>query len=199
MRKIYLALICFIFMFGHVSWSQDSQPQLSPAKLPGGFLGGGIVTNELGLFGISLEQHITSRFAFYGNAGVGTWGWKLGGGIQCYLDEPCYRSAISIGYSHASGMAGMETDMEVEPYGDEETVDLNLKSTGSINMVYSYNIRVGRMNKFVINAGYAIPLENEPYEIKTPGVELNDQSKEVMRIMQPGGIVLGVKFMFALR
>lgn len=161
------------------------------------FLGFGIGFNEYGLGG-SFEFALTEKVAGFGNVGIGLWGYKLGAGVSIYPKGEPYGSSFSFGYAHATGLDEVEAEMQIEPNDQTETVLMNLEDCGTFNIVYSYNFKVGQKNKFALSAGYAIPLQEAPYTIQTPGIELNDISEKVMEFMQPGGLIFGLKFMFGL-
>jgi hypothetical protein len=65
-------------------------------------------------------------------------------------------------------------------------------------LIYTYNLRIGNACKAGFSAGYAIPLSTEPYTVNTPGVTLTETSKQLMDIMAPGGLIVGIRFMFGI-
>ncbi len=62
--------------------------------------------------------------------------------------------------------------------------------------MYSHSWAFGRSGKFSIVTGYSINTTNNPYTIKSDGVELSNESKTFIKFMQPGGFTLGVRLMF---
>ena len=75
---------------------------------------------------------------------------------------------------------------------------LDLNQVGTVNLIYSYNFQLGKSSKFVFSAGYAIPVTDKAYELKTIGMTLTETSKEVIDLMQPGGVILGIKILFGV-
>ena len=140
---------------------------------------------------------IISKLYAYGHLGTSSWGGRYSAGLMFYPNESGYGTAISVGYSQATGIANFVVDLEVEPNSYEQEVTLDLESVRTLNLVYYYNIRSGRKNKLTLSAGYAISLSNNNYEVES-GEVLNDVSESFIRIMEPGGVVFGVRYVFAL-
>lgn len=158
------------------------------------FIGGGLVVNDLGL-GAAIEFSINDQFYAFGKLGLGGWGYKLGGGIIYYPRSTPFGPGLSVGYSYATGFEGLESNMEMDN-GQFEDVILNLHGTGSFNFIYSYAWKLGQKAKFAINAGYAASLKKNPYELVDSANDLSPTSKQVMTILQPGGLIIGVNIMF---
>lgn len=193
-----MLLFTFSIFFTESMQAQHiSKEKTKVAIVPSVFLGGGLSLNDYG-FGACIEIPVISKLSIYGNAGLGGWGTKLGVGIHFYFSKTPYRSAFSIGYATASGLEDFETQLQVYPSGLTETVILDLHRAGSLNFRYSYNFRLGKKHKFVLTAGYAVPLSTNPYELKTKGVTLSETSKQVLDLLQPGGLIFGFKFMFGV-
>ena len=161
------------------------------------FIGFGLGINDYGL-GAGLEFPLNNKLNAYGNMGVGGWGYKLGVGVSYYPRQAPFGSAFNFGYSYALGLSDLETELEVAPGNSTEEVLLDLNPVVTFNLFYSYSWTLGRRGKFSLSAGYAIPLKEEAYELKTPNIELNATSKAVLKIMQPGGFIIGLKFLFRI-
>lgn len=161
------------------------------------YIGPGLGLNDFGL-GACLEVPIVEMLSAYGNIGLGGWGWKYGIGISIYPSKIPFKSAISLGYASASGLLDFTTELPVEPDDRMEEVTLDLYRVGTVNLIYSYNFHLGRKSKFSISAGYAISVTDDAYELKTTGLTLSDMSEQVLDIVQPGGLILGFKFLFGI-
>ena len=159
------------------------------------YLGLGMGINDYGM-GVCGELSIIKELSVFGNAGIGGWGWKLGGGLMFYPKGGPYKSSLSIGYSHASGLQNFETQLPTVS-DPNATVLLDLNPVGTVNLVYSYNLILGKSHKVVFSGGYAIALSSNNYDINN-GVVLTPESEQVLNILQPGGLILGMKFMFGL-
>lgn len=192
-----LVLFTFVVFFNESMYAQeDSWPSLR-TKTPSTFIGVGLGINDYG-FGGCLEVPVAEKLSLYGNAGLGGWGWKLGAGVSFYLSKNPYGSSLSIGYASASGLKDFQTELEVEPNNQNSMITLDLYRVGTINLVYAYNFKLGNKSKFALSTGYAIPVTKNAYDVKTSGVTLTETSKQVMNFVQPGGLILGFKFLFGI-
>lgn len=192
-----MMLFAFLLFFNESMYAQQESWTSETTKSPSTYIGMGLGINDYGL-GACIEIPIVERLSFYGNAGLGGWGWKLGAGISLYPSKSPYGSSFSIGYASASGFIDFETELAVEPNNQNQLVTLDLNRVGTVNLVYSYNFQLGQKSKFALSAGYAIPVTNNTYDIKTTGVTLTEISKQVIDIMQPGGLIIGFKFLFGI-
>jgi len=151
-------------------------------------------------YGIGLggEAPFGYNFSLFGNIGLGGWGYKVGGGVMYYPRNAPFGSGFGLGYAYAGGFEGLETTLTVEPYNLEQDVVLDLYGVSTINLMYTYSWPLGRSMKFAVVTGYAIKLSDDNYAVKTAGVELTQESKMVMKLMQPGGLTLGIRMMFGI-
>ena len=200
------SLILFICMIWVVltihptlAFSQQ-QHSIVLEPVPSVFLGfSSGINNYSGLAGVGMEAPLMSSVSLFGQAGLGTWGTKLGAGLRYYPDQIPFGSAWGIGYSVASGLENFETELEVDNPARTQLVLLDLDRVATLNIDYSYNLRLGRMNKISFHAGYSIRLGgNEHYTVKTSGVVLSSTSVQVMRMLQPGGLLLGLSLMIGI-
>ncbi|PWE00176.1 hypothetical protein [Marinilabilia rubra] len=107
------------------------------------------------------------------------------------LEVPLEFSGYYGGYG--SGYGGYA----FQPLEANEDVTLELYSYNTINLMYSYNLRVGTKSKFVFSGGYSVPLQDDVYRVKS-GHILTDKSKTFINWMAPGGFIIGVKFMLGV-
>lgn len=161
------------------------------------YIGFGLGVNDYGL-GAGLEIPVSNKIAIYCNAGVGGWGYKLSAGLSFFPRQVHFGPAFNIGYAFASGLKDLETELGVNPNNTSQKVLLDLKKANTVNLFYSYSWTLRRTGKFSISFGYAIPFEEKPYELKTEKIELSSSSEQIMEILQPGGLIFGLKFMFRL-
>ncbi len=186
--------------------SQSFVPIKAPS--PAGFIGLGFGVNNYGL-GIGSEMKVQDVLWVYGNAGISTWGYRLTGGVTFYPGSNGYKSSFSLGYSYASGIKNFEPSLEVEDdsynrysYGNyshytDERVLLDLHPVTTLNLIYAYNLKVGRKSKFVFSGGYSVILTEELFENRTFHT-LSNRAKNFIDIMAPGGLIVGVKFMIGV-
>lgn len=194
---ILLSGFLLIIISGNQLFGQQYFEGSNDAKVPSVYLGLGLGINDYGI-GVGLEIPLTDKLSINGNAGLGGWGWKIGGNINLYSKQVPYNSEFSLGFSHASGLQGFKQELGVGSNDTKQMVELDLNTVETINLMYTYNLRVGNSCKAAFSAGYAISITNIPYEVKTSGVVLSETSKQIIDIMQPGGLIIGVKFMFGI-
>ena len=151
-----------------------------------------------GLIGLAFEVPLTPKVSCFGAFGNGGWGMKAGGGVKLYMKNEQFGSSFSFGYSNAFGLSGFETDLELTD-GSKQKVTLNLRNAATINFMYDYNFHLGKRSKFVLGTGYALATSTKAYEVVSPEkAELNSFSKQVLQIMQPGGLILSCTFLIAI-
>jgi hypothetical protein len=200
-KKHYLILIVLGFLFfikpaGQLFGQDYYQNPLVP-RTPKVYLGLGLGINDYGL-GILLEMPVTRTISLSGGVGIGGWGTKIGGGINIYADHVGRGSEFSLGYSQASGLKDFETTMAVNPGDKNQLVRLDLYTVSTINLIYTYNLKVGKSFKAGFSVGYAFCITESAYKLKTSGVTLTTASQQVLNMMQPGGLIIGMKFMFGI-
>ncbi len=161
------------------------------------YLGFGTGLNSYtGLLGVRLEVPLTDRFHIFGSAGLGSWGYKIGGGISYNLRKSLYGPALSIGYTSATGLPDFETSLETTA-NEMETVTLDLKPVGNMVIMYSYQWKVGKANKISLGGGYAASFESNTYDVISNHT-LSSTSQQVMKMMAPGGLVVSATFVFGM-
>jgi hypothetical protein len=197
LRTLLIAGLLFVLQPCNRLFSQQfeyfgEQPVEQPG-IPIIYFGFGLGVNEYGL-GLNVEVPFTHHFSLNGNAGLGGWGWKFGGSLNIYPYKVTEKHEFSIGYAVASGLQDFDTELPIEPNGEEYMVNLDLNKVHTLNLIYTYNIKAGRSCKAALSLGYAICLTQDPYDVNS-SVTLDQTSEQVLRIMQPGGLILGFKFM----
>ncbi len=179
--------------------AQDVDKPL-PAPVPRVYLGGGTGCNDFGIMGIGAEFPVSRKLQGYFDLGVGGWGSKVGAGGTYYFDFINKGSSMSAGISSASGIENMNTGIVDESNVNKDSVFINAKPLYTLNIKYAYSFPLGRShrNKFQLSYGYSIPLSTDNYEIISPGTKENDDIKRRIKILEPGGLILGAKIMFGI-
>lgn len=163
------------------------------------FIGVGTgINNYTGLLGATLELKITNKTTLFLVAGTGGWGNKIGGGIALYPKQATFGNCFSAGISLATGIYDYKISMEVENHTEPVDLEMDLNPAATLNIMYSYNFHMKAKSKFVLRTGLAIALIDEPYSIKTGNYKLTDTSKSIMNLYQPGGLIIGLDFLFGL-
>lgn len=194
MKSIFLTFLCFFAtlpLIGQIEYNP------SPEPLPTVYLGVGTgISNFTGLLGVSCTINATDQVAIRGAAGIGGWGYKYSFGIN-YHKNYLRGWNYGLSYSHYTGMRGMQMDMEVNS-GNTQEVTIDYQPTGTLNLTMAYSWKLGRKNSFYLEYGYAIAMENKPWEV-TSGEIFSSKSQQVMNLVRPGGLMLGVGFTFGLK
>ncbi|HYG38461.1 MAG TPA: hypothetical protein VD908_07585 [Cytophagales bacterium] len=157
------------------------------------------IDNYTGLIGPSVEVNIIQGLTAYGGAGIGTWGYKASGGVKYYLKYP-FKWAFNVGFSHATGIKDYTLEIETQsgtgaPVVNEITMDW--KPSNTLNISAMYHFRLGKKNRFSLELGYAFPITDNFYKV-TDGTILTEEEETFIRILQPGGIIIGAAFSFGL-
>jgi hypothetical protein len=168
------------------------------SKNPSLYLGLGLAVNDYGL-GLGIEIPLSSKISVNGNLGLGGWGFKAGGSLNFYTSQISNKSELSLGYSYASGLKDFNYELWVDPNETKQMINLDLNAIGTINLLYTYNLKIGNSCKAGFSAGYAIPITTTPYKVKTSGAILSSTSQQLLDIMAPGGLIIGIRFMFGIK
>ena len=147
-----------------------------------------------GLIGITADYRITGNFFIHAGAGLGSWGTKISGGIRNEKKSEksfCY----GIYLSRASGFSNFITQLETTTGTKDVTLDLYSGMT--LNPTIGYKWVMRKRHRFFLEGGYAVPLQDSPWKV-TDGSELTSISKQMLKILSPGGLSLGMGIQFAL-
>lgn len=189
--------VFLLFVFNILTSAQTADTiKIQPPKI---FLGVGLGVNDYG-FGIGAEFNVYNNFWVYGNAGLSTWNGRLTTGITIYPKSNGYKSSFSFGYSYATSSEDFSANLEVEqpnskPVMKEVLLDQNSVST--LNFKYSYNLKIGKKSKFVFSGGYSVLLTKTLYVNKSL-YQLTEKSEDFIKLMAPGGIIVGITFMIGV-
>lgn len=192
--KIALAIVMICSFSKVQSQVEGRKVTYTPSVYVG--IGGGI--NEMGLLGFAAELPVSGKTSLGGSLGLGGWGYKTRINLNYYPKGMGIKSCWSLAYGRALGMRNFETELSTEPSNEAETLILDLKPAGTIDFVYSYNIKVGYSSRLVLSAGYAFSTNKNAYKVLDRTKELDQVSKSTLNILQPGGLMLGLKFMFGI-
>jgi hypothetical protein len=191
--KTFLFTIVTILLSINV-WAQANTFQTNVPK-PGFYLGLGTGLESFsGVIGITGDFRAGNNFFLRAGAGIGSWGGKLSIGIR---NETKYGNGIGYGIylSRVTGLNDFTTSLETT--SGTKDVKLELLPGFTINPTISYKWMIHNLHRFFMEAGYAIPMQTDPWKVKD-GSELSETSKSVLRILAPGGFSLGVGIQFAL-
>jgi hypothetical protein len=197
-RKIFLSIV-FLALCG-LAIAQDAETTDEPEtrSLYLGF-GTGINTYS-GALGITGEFHIASPVSLVGSLGIGSWGSKSSIGLRYYPHYP-NQWAFTVSYSHCSGMNDVDLKLEedfVKGQDGSKTYKVDLRSINTVNISAMKHWMIGKrkINRIHLEIGYAIPTSTDRYRVPA---ELTDKGKTFMRLLEPGGVIIGTGITFGLR
>jgi hypothetical protein len=192
MKKSALILI---ILFSLLSVSAQTNAWQQTETYPNFYLGiqSGL-ESFTGLIGVTGDFRLKNNLFIRAGAGIGSWGWKISAGIR---NEKSSGKGIGYGIyiSNATGLKDFTTELETTT--GKKDVNLDLQPGMTLNPVISYKWLINNKNRFFLEGGYAVPLQNLPYKIRDGSI-LTDTSKRVMKTLCPGGLSLGLGFQFAL-
>lgn len=191
--KTFLVTLSAVLLSIHV-WAQPNAMPASSPK-PAFFLGLGTgIESFSGLIGITGDLRAINNLFIRAGAGIGSWGGKLSIGVR---NESKVGNSIGYGIylSRATGLKSFTYNMETT--SGKKDVKMELQPGFTLNPTISYKWMIRDLHRFFIEAGYAIPLQTDPWKI-TDGSELTTDSKNMMHILAPGGFSLGMGIQFAL-
>ena len=157
-------------------------------------IGSGI-DNYTGIIGIGAYIPIAEKLMIRGGAGIGGWGGKLSLGIK-YQDLMERGVGFGLGYSYCSGLSDFDAPLP-DQNGEEITVNMDLKSAGSINLTVNKNWVFPRGNVFYIESGYAIGVGKNPFYEINDGTILSENADLILNVMRPGGLILAIGLLVA--
>jgi hypothetical protein len=190
LSSLFLVLTCVTTSFGQ-----------SPSfETPTNYIGIGTGVNATGLLGLTYEHIFKEHIGVYANVGTGGWGYKLGVGGRLYFKN-AYSGAIGLNISHAMGQSGLVMPLHVVQNGQsvQKDVTIDQHPVEVLNLSYLKFWKMGKKARFNLEAGYSIPLDgktSDNYTVVTPGITLDQASKNSLNGSQPGGLILAVGFTF---
>lgn len=163
------------------------------------YLGLGTGINSYnGMLGISIKWRLVKTLYVRGGLGTGSWGWKLSAGIHYDL-KPINCWGFCASYSLYSGAPEIHQNLETVQGKNVITKDVLLEylPTGTINLIASRHWTIKKINFIYLDLGYAIPTVSNIYSVKDKSV-ITENADAVIHLMQPGGLIIGLGFMFGL-
>jgi len=173
------------------NYYEEGQTFGNDVFIPEAYIGLGLGINEIGLIGLALEIPIIDKLSLMGTAGLGGWGYKLRAGLNFYPKTLAGNNGFGILYAHSTGL----NDFDFTNQNTGNNYTFNLFSAHNIDFMYNRNVFVGEKSKFVLSAGYTLSLNPDAYE-EVNGQSLDSNTQQTLSILQPGGILIGIKFLF---
>jgi hypothetical protein len=199
--KRFVINMFLLFLLCVCSAQTYSQPHVDKKAItyhPKFFIGPGHGINAYtGLLGLTAEFPVDDHFTMFFSGGIGSWGYKAGGGAAVYPVKINNGPSFSLGYVWVSGIRNYTVQLETIT-GEPEYVTLELKPLGNIQLLFNYNIPAGGSRKMTIGTGYSVKLHKNVYNIMS-GHRLSDDGKQMMNLLQPGGLIMSFTYFFGIR
>lgn len=198
MKKIFVTVVALFLSwhsFAQLIESKDTKKQYPCPKVYFG-VGTGI-NNPNGVLGFNFDLPIVRYVSLDAGVGVSSWGNKVYAEGRYYL-KPCQRGfAFAGGITHNSGVNHFKRRLETIDGRREVTVNLN-QETNLYLAVYHFWTIGHKHNRFYVDAGYSVPLNNIRYK-QIDGPLLSDRGTDEVKRLSPGGIMVGVGFSFGVQ
>ena len=199
MKKITLIALLFAGTIAN-TYAQDNTPKPQTSKPCAKFyLGPSIgLNNESGLFGLNLDLPL-DQVSIGAGFGMSTWGTKAYGEVK-YFFKPCHTGwAVGLGITHNTGLSQAQMSMETtNSTPGKETVTLDTKGETNAFLAGYRFWNLGRSkHRVYLEFGWSVPFSAPQYNITT-GQTLVPTNDKALKLMAPGGLIIGFGFSFGL-
>jgi hypothetical protein len=191
------ALLFFSFIILSFNLSAQEETYYDPENRPKFYLGlGSGINTYTGIGGISANYIIDNTLFAQAGVGISTWGIRTSIGIRY---DQSYRNGLTLGVNlvRSSGIDNIEVEFQTSS-GSTQEVTMRFDGVSTINLKMGYNWWFGDYNYLNINLGYAFALQNRPWAI-VDGSQLSPTSQQVLQLISPGGLILGLGISFAIK
>ncbi len=198
MRKLTLLLTCLIAMSSATSYAQrSSRAARNEMTCPKLYMGVGLgMESPQGLVGFNIDVPITSSFSLGTGFGLSSWGSKAYAEARYYFGK-CNRGwAIGTGATYNTGLKSFTTVLPTTSGDVNVPLTLNPKTNVFVAAYKFWNL--GRSgHRFYLQLGYSFRLDENNYTVNGP-YTLTSDGDQVMKILAPGGLMIGVGFSFGI-
>lgn len=196
MKHCY-GILFILFSLSATSFAQNNLLSQVVNETPSTFISIGLGINHTGILSVGVDVPLAEQISAFGDIGIGSWGWKLGIGGSYHFNNIRKGSAVSLAFYRAGG-SGTQSVIITNEAGREIPTFLNPTST--INATYSYNLKLGNKGKVAFVGGYAFAITDieKAYETNVLNAQFDDFSKQLIKLLHPNGLILGVKFLFGI-
>ncbi len=186
MKKFLLITVCLFIAFTGSARTHYMNDKYTTPKFSLG-LGSG-VNSYTSALGISGNVKLVDRFFLQGGLGIGGWGKKYSIGLR-YDMRKGNGWSYGLGYSECMGLNSFNLTINENSVVTKQT--LRLHETGCINIKASYNWMISKSNLLYLDLGYAFPMKNDPWTLKS-GPSLSETAITTLNLLAPGGMILGI-------
>lgn len=155
------------------------------------------INNQTGLLGVNFDFPATEYLSIGTGVGLSSWGYKTYLEGRFYFKSDCNRGwAIGTGATYNTGLEDFTTPMSTTVGEQDVTLDLNPTANVFVAGYRFFNLGK-RGHRFYLQLGYSVNLSNNDYTILSNHT-LDDVGRTTMRLLTPGGIILGLGFSFGI-
>ncbi len=178
-----------------LSLAQIAQSDDTP---PASWLGISTGINYGGILALTGEFKIVKKTTLAAYAGIGTWGYKLGADFRFYRNYPRSMYYI-VGLARATGLPEpLELQLETNNVPAGENVLVTIKPVTNLNVGLGFAWKLGRNSRFILELGYALKVSSGDGYSVPPSTGITENSKDLLSMMRPGGLRLGLGLSFGL-
>lgn len=190
------ALLFLSIIFLSFELKGQTNEYFDPEDRPRFYLGIGTGINSYtGLAGLSGNYIIDKKLFIQAGLGLSSWGIRTSIGLRY---DQSYRNGLTYGINLVNSSGADDIDLELETTnGATRDINMRLERISTINIKTGYNWWFGKNNTFNINLGYSFAFKKQPWTVKD-GSSLSVTSQQVLQLIAPGGIILGIGFTFGL-
>jgi hypothetical protein len=198
MKKLTLALIALCFTVNAFAGPATSKAARNQGSCPKLYVGPSLgIEQPAGLIGLNIDVPVAEQFSLGAGAGLSSWGFKGYAEARLYFGQ-CNRGwAIGSGFTHNTGLSNFTTTLPTVRNGDRP-VNMDLKPTTNLFVAVYHFFNLGKNgNRLYIDMGYSVRLTDDNYVIND-GSTLTADGEDVMRVLAPGGLMIGLGFSFGV-
>lgn len=170
------------------------------------------INNPGGLLGIRLQAPLNLNILADVTAGLGSWGYKIGTGLVFNAQKQKGLTPF-VGLAMATGINDFPLENVDVTYTSNQigqsvilsnqNISVKLPPRILLNLGGQIQVYSSKGNRFFFEFGYSIPIIAEPVSVNNAfdGVGtkgLVDLNKQIFNLISPGGIMLGLNYLWAM-
>ncbi|MBN9485023.1 MAG: hypothetical protein BGO70_05120 [Bacteroidetes bacterium 43-93] len=187
----YALLLATLFSTQYKASARYGRNDYSCPKLYIGISTG--IENPSGLIGFNVDVPVTQNFSLGAGVGLSSWGYKAYGEGRFYFGE-CNRGwALGTGVTYNTGLTNFTTTLPTTAGDQDVALDLNPRTNVFLAGYRFWNLGHNG-HRIYLALGYSIRLDEDNYSIRNPYVQLTSDGQQAMKILAPGGFMLGFGF-----
>lgn len=178
------------------------QAKSNPSRSPGFYWGiSSGMNNFVSLIGLSSTVRLKGKLFMRAGIGTGTWGPRFAAGLKYDLRRDMRYTkgwSFAFGYGYNKGIkraVPVEGSTTVAGNTKEFDVDIIQKPVSTLNASLIFNRMKKARRCFTLELGYAASLQKEPWTVAPGGIGA-EHSKRYVKIIQPGGFIVGIGLNF---